>query len=74
MNNTGRSWIAALLVTLCATSTVQAYPIDGYEDTGIRRVEGVRMVEEGTIPGSKQPPARRWRPPRSTCACSITAT
>ena len=56
MNNTGRSWIAALLVTLCATSTVQAYPIDGYEDTGIRRVEGVRMVEEGTIPGSKQPP------------------
>jgi hypothetical protein len=35
---------------------VQAYPIDGYDDTGIRRIEGVRMVEEGIIPGSKQPP------------------
>ena len=55
MNNISRSWAAALLVTLCATSTVQAYPIDGYEDTGIRRIEGVRMVEEGIIPGSKQP-------------------
>ena len=56
MNNIGRSRVAALLVSLCATSVVQAYPIDGYEDTGIRRIEGVRMVEEGIIPGSKQPP------------------
>ena len=56
MNNINRGWALAMLVTLCATSTVQAYPIDGYEDTGIRRIEGVRMVEEGIIPGSKQPP------------------
>jgi hypothetical protein len=34
---------------------VQAYPIDGYADTGIRRVEGVRLVEEGVIRGKKQP-------------------
>jgi hypothetical protein len=35
---------------------VQAFPIDGYAETGIRRVEGVRLVEEGTIGGKKQPP------------------
>ena len=56
MNNISRGWALAMLVTLCATSTVQAYPIDGYADTGIRRIEGVRMVEQGIIPGRKQPP------------------
>ena len=33
-----------------------AYPIDGYADTGIRRVEGARLANEGLVPGSKQPP------------------
>jgi hypothetical protein len=47
--------LAALLVT-GATPALQAYPIDGYDDTGIRRIEGVRMVEEGSISGSRQPP------------------
>lgn len=32
-----------------------AYPLDGYEETGIRRVEGARLAHEGIIPGSKQP-------------------
>ncbi|MGB5568938.1 MAG: serine hydrolase [Sedimenticolaceae bacterium] len=41
---------------LIVPALVQAYPIDGYTETGIRRVEGVRRVEEGTIPGTKQPP------------------
>ena len=56
MNNNSRSWTTAMLVTLCTTPAVQAYPIDGFDDTGIRRIEGVRMVEEAIIPGSKQPP------------------
>jgi len=43
-------------MTLIAPALVQAYPIDGYADTGIRRVEGVRRTEDGTIPGRKQPP------------------
>ena len=34
---------------------VQAYPIDGYEETGIRRLDYVRRVESGEIPGEKQP-------------------
>ncbi|MCW9079833.1 MAG: hypothetical protein OQK74_11770, partial [Gammaproteobacteria bacterium] len=44
------------LSALIVPAVVQAYPIDGYADTGIRRVEGARLVEEGTIPGRKQPP------------------
>jgi len=33
----------------------QAYPLDGYQDTGIRRVEYSRLAHEGAIPGPKQP-------------------
>jgi len=44
------------LATLVLPAVVQAFPIDGYAETGIRRVEGVRLVEEGTIGGKKQPP------------------
>ena len=32
-----------------------AYPLDGYKETGIRRVEGARMANEGIVPGRKQP-------------------
>ena len=46
-----------LACTLCATSgTLMAYPLDGYEDTGIRRVEGARMANEGLVSGRAQPP------------------
>ena len=34
---------------------VSAYPLDGYPETGIRRVEGARMAHEGIVSGSKQP-------------------
>jgi hypothetical protein len=35
------------------------YPLDGYQDTGIRRVEGFRLMTEGVIKGRKQPPGAR---------------
>ena len=38
---------------------IKAYPLDGYEETGIRRVEGFRMMTEGEIKGRKQPPGAR---------------
>ena len=56
MNNINRFWTVVVLMTLIAPALVQAYPIDGYADTGIRRIEGVRRIEDGTIPGRKQPP------------------
>ena len=33
-----------------------AYPLDGYEETGIRRVEGARLANEGLAVGGFQPP------------------
>ena len=48
---------ALIIPSLLATaSTGMAYPLDGYEDTGIRRVEGARLANEGLAAGSPQPP------------------
>jgi hypothetical protein len=33
-----------------------SYPLDGYEETGIRRVEGARLAHEGLALGGFQPP------------------
>ncbi len=33
-----------------------AYPLDGYESTGIGRLEAQRLVQEGKKPGKKRPP------------------
>ena len=51
--------ICSTLFVLAATLSMpaaHAYPIDGYEETGIRRVEGARLANEGLVKGSKQPP------------------
>ncbi|MGB5611335.1 MAG: serine hydrolase [Sedimenticolaceae bacterium] len=56
MNRITHLGASLVLSVLIIPALVQAYPIDGYTETGIRRVEGVRLVEEGTIPGTKQPP------------------
>lgn len=38
-----------------AAAPVNAYPIDGYEESGIRRLEHARRVEAGDIAGSRLP-------------------
>jgi len=48
--------ILACLLALGAPPPVFAYPLDGYEETGIRRVEGARLAQEGLAEGDKQPP------------------
>ena len=52
------NWITVfMLATFLATiSGAFAYPLDGYEDTGIRRVEGARLANEGKAVGGFQPP------------------
>lgn len=50
------SRISLLLITCCSPLTLQAYPLDGYEETGIRRLEASRRATEGLMPGPKQPP------------------
>jgi hypothetical protein len=52
-----RPAIAALLcASLAAPIAAGAYPLDGYETTGIRRLLAIRLVQEGKLPGGKQPP------------------
>jgi len=46
-----------IVFTLLAFATlIFAYPLDGYEETGIRRVEGARLANEGLAKGGSQPP------------------
>ena len=47
--------LCTLMASLAAPAA-HAYPIDGYADTGIRRVEGARLANEGLAKGGKQPP------------------
>lgn len=49
---------ATFLLTILLTGPNQltAYPLDGYEETGIRRVEGARLANEGLAEGGTQPP------------------
>lgn len=47
--------VVITLSLVTTASTVNSYPLDGYEDTGIRRVEGARLATEGLIKGSAQP-------------------
>jgi hypothetical protein len=44
------------LTVLGASAAAMAYPLDGYEETGIRRVEGARLANEGLAIGGFQPP------------------
>lgn len=50
------SLVVVVLLAMGRPGTLHAYPLDGYEDTGIRRVEGTRLVNADEIPGRKQPP------------------
>ena len=57
MKTTTRLGSTLILFALLLTATsAMAYPLDGYEETGIRRVEGSRMAHEGLAKGGPQPP------------------
>jgi len=44
------------LVSLCVVSVgLFAYPMDGYQDTGIRRLEQARLTQLGELSGARQP-------------------
>jgi len=55
IRNRGLPVAAAALAVMLAAET-GAYPLDGYAETGIRRVEGARLANEGVVRDSKQPP------------------
>jgi hypothetical protein len=43
-------------LALLGARPAAAYPVDGYEYSGIPRIEHQRLVQTGQIPGTKQPP------------------
>jgi len=42
-------------ILLIAPAMTLGYPIDGYEYSGIRRLERLRLINEGILPGEKLP-------------------
>ncbi len=45
-----------LLMLLLLPGLAQAYPLDGEPYTGIARLEGYRLAQEGKVRGTRQPP------------------
>jgi hypothetical protein len=56
MNRYGTFLAAGMAATVLFAAEAGAYPLDGYAETGIRRVEGARLANEGVISDGKQPP------------------
>jgi hypothetical protein len=52
--------LTAAACSLVLPAVATAWPIDGYPDTGIRRLEEQRLIAAGELPGSGQPPGGRW--------------
>ncbi len=46
--------VAALGLVLA--SSAAAYPLDAYPETGLRRLEGLRLANDGKVADVKQPP------------------
>jgi len=54
--------IAGLLaLSVLQGAPVAAYPLDGYADTGIRRLEASRLADAGKLADVKQPPGARLK-------------
>jgi hypothetical protein len=49
----------AFIVGGLSAAGATAYPLDGYEETGIRRLEGNRLADEGVVRDVKQPPGAK---------------
>jgi len=47
--------LVALALVLVGPGLARAYPLDGYEHTGIARLEHQRLVQEGQLAGRKRP-------------------
>ena len=45
-----------LFIAFVFPAVIYAYPLDGYKETGIRRVEAARLAVLGEMRGRKQPP------------------
>lgn len=55
-NPVWRHGLAALILAAGCAGAVHAYPIDGYAETGIARLEGYRLAKEGKVAGNRLQP------------------
>ena len=60
MNRTKAAVVLTTFLLATLPNGAATYPLDGYEETGIRRVEGSRMAHEGLAEGGFQPPGALW--------------
>jgi hypothetical protein len=64
MSHPHHRFVAACLLvvsSLLSAPNALAYPLDGYAETGIRRLEYSRLANEGVVEGDKQPPGALLR-------------
>ena len=54
-----RVLVAAGLGLVLASEGASGYPLEGYETTGIRRLLGIRLAQEGLVRDARQPPGAR---------------
>jgi len=55
MKRPGIGICAGILLAMHAAMALP-YPLDGYDETGIRRLEACRLANEGLVTGDRQPP------------------
>jgi Beta-lactamase enzyme family len=54
-----RLFAGLILAAFSFPSVATAYPLEGYESTGIRRLLGIRLAQQGLVRDSRQPPGAR---------------
>jgi hypothetical protein len=54
-----RVLVAAAVWLALAPEGTSGYPLEGYETTGIRRLLGIRLAQEGLVRDARQPPGAR---------------
>lgn len=59
MKSHSRLHAIAFVVCALGAAGAAAYPLDGYEETGIRRLEGNRLADAGVVRDVKQPAGAR---------------
>ena len=69
-----RLYAAALAALLLIATAVAPYPLDGYGETGIRRLEANRLAQEGKLNDVRQPPGALERPRRPPAESAPAAT
>ena len=59
-NIIGPGVVLTLLMLAVSPTPLGAWPVDGYPQTGIRRLEEPRLIAAGELKGTRQPAGGLW--------------